>query len=195
MKNGIKAFLVTVIFVSAAGFGCASNNVRSAYDPDVDFGSYTTYQFYEDAGIGNGRYQSFFAQYMMDAIVIEMDKRGYTRSNNPDLFVNFNGVLEEKTQVTTTPVTMGGYYGYRRGYYSAWPSYGYATETRVSEYTEGTFNIDLVDAKRGRLVWEAVGQGRVSQSDLANLEERVNVGVPRYFASFPFIAGNSNPVK
>ena len=195
MCNRVKVCLAAVVLLSGAGFGCSSNNLRSAYDPDADFGSYRTYGFYQDAGAGSNRYKGFVAQYMIEAISEEMDKRGYTRSNTPDLLVNFNGVLEEKTQVTSTPVTVGGYYGYRRGYYSAWPAYGYATETRVSEYTEGTFNIDLVDARRNKLVWEAVGQGRVSQSDLRKMEERVKAGVPRFFATYPFIAGESNMVK
>lgn len=44
------------------------------------------------------------------------------------------------------------YYGYRRGYYSPWVGYSYATETTVSQYTEGTFNIDIVDARRQQLI-------------------------------------------
>jgi hypothetical protein len=150
----------------------------------------------ENAGPGGGNYQGFFAQYMVAAITIEMEKRGYTKADNPDLLVNFNGILQEKTQVRTTsaPPPMGGYYGYRGGYYGAWGGYGYATETHVSEYTEGTFNIDIIDNKQHQLIWEAVGKGRVSQKDLENLEEGVMKGVPKYFALYPFRAGDPNPV-
>jgi hypothetical protein len=88
----------------------------------------------------------------------------------------------------------GGYYGYRGGYYNTWGGYGYGTQTHVSQYTEGTFNIDLIDNKKEQLVWEAVGKGKVSQKDLENLEEGVMKGVPRYFASYPFRAGDPNPV-
>ena len=87
----------------------------------------------------------------------------------------------------------GGYYGYRTGYYGAWGGYGYGTETHVSQYTEGTFNIDLIDARRNQLVWEAVGQGQVSQKDLAELGDRVYRGVPKYFAKYPFTAGSGLP--
>lgn len=48
----------------------------------------------------------------------------------------------------------GGYYGYRRGYYDPWMGYGYGTTTQVSQYTEGTINIDLVDMAQKRMVWE-----------------------------------------
>jgi hypothetical protein len=70
-----------------------------------------------------------------------------------------------------------------------------ATETHVSEYTQGTFNIDLVDAKRKQLVWEAVGVGRVSDEALKNLEAGVKRGVPNYFSRYPFVAGSATPVK
>ena len=177
--------------------GCASGpNIMSDYDHDAPFGSYMTYNFMEGAGPENSSYQSFFSRYMIEAITIEMEKRGYTKSNNPDLLVNFNAVLQDKTDISTSPAPMtGGYYGYRRGYYSGWGvGYGYATETQVSQYTEGTFNIDVVDNAKRQLVWEAVGVGRVTEEKLENLRQRVMEGVPRFFAGYPFVAGSSDPV-
>lgn len=117
-------------------------------------------------------------------------------SSSPDLLVNFNAILQDKTQVRTTPSMNAGYYGYRRGYYDPWAGYGIgysSTETRVTQYTEGTFNIDLVDARRKRLVWEAVGKGKVTDRDFADLKNVVDEGVQRYFSHFPFVAGDSLP--
>jgi len=152
--------------------------------------------FYADAGPESTQYQSFFSKYMVNAIAKEMGARGYEKSNDPDLLVNFNAVLQEKTKVTTTPSSPSthAYYGYRRGFYDPWVDYDFGTETRVSQYTEGTFNIDLVDAKRQKLVWEAVGVGRVTRKDLENLEEGVNEGVPKFFALYPFRAGEGTPI-
>lgn len=177
--------------------GCASTpNILTDYDRSADFGSYATYNFMEGAGPDGGNYQGFFSQYMIAAIEIEMEKRGYTKAEDPDLWVNFNAILQDKTKVSTSPAAppMGGYYGYRGGYYGAWGGYGYGTETHVSQYTEGTFNIDLVDNARSQLVWEAVGVGRVSQEVRENLEEGVMQGVPKFFAGYPFRAGDPNPV-
>lgn len=188
--------IVGLAAIMLVASGCSSSNIRADYDPSVDFGDYKTYNFYKDAGPENTEYQSFFSEYMIAAISREMEDRGYTKSNNPDLLVNFNAILRDKTDVRTTPAPMMGmgYYGYRGGFYDPWMGYGYATETHVSQYTEGTFNIDLVDARRKKLVWEAVGVGRVSQKDLDELEERVNEGVPKFFATYPFVAGSSMPV-
>jgi len=183
--------------------GCASSsNILSDYDPSVDFGRYETYNFFADAGPRDTEYHSFFSQYMMTAISRELEARGYVKSENPDLLVNFNGILQEKTRVTTTPAPMmggmgmgmGGYYGYRGGFYEPWSGYGYAQETHVSQYTEGTFNIDLVDATLKRLVWEVVGVSNISRRDRSELEETVNRGVAKYFANYPFRAGSGTPV-
>jgi hypothetical protein len=198
MRNICEHHLGRAIILLAISLlaGCASSGkLRSDYDPTADFGSYRTYNFMAHAD--EQQYQTFFHQYMVEAITLEMENRGYTKSDNPDLLVNFNAMLQDKTQVRTTsappPPMYGGYYGYRSGYYGAWGAYPYGTETHVSQYTEGTFNIDLVDAKRKQLVWEAIGIGRVSDADLENLEERVKEGVPRFFERYPFVAGDPNP--
>jgi hypothetical protein len=195
--QAIRKFLnlAAILAIAAGASGCASDPIRSDYDPTADFSQYNTYNFFADAGPEQTNYQSFFSQYMVAAITREMEIRGYTKSDNPDLLVNFNAILQEKTDVRTTPAPMyGGYYGYRGGFYDPWMGYGYGTETHVSQYTEGTFNIDLVDARKKKLVWEAVGTGRISQKMLDELEERVNAGVPKFFAKYPFTAGSGVPV-
>jgi hypothetical protein len=184
-----------ILAMTMALNGCASSHdIRSDFDPEADFSQYKTYNFFADAGPHEGSYQSFFSQYMVAAISREMDARGYVKSDNPDLLVNFNAILSDKIDVRTTPAPMhSGYYGYRGGFYDPWMSYGYAQETSVSQYTEGTFNIDLVDARRKKLVWEAVGVGRVSQKAKEELQQRVNAGVAEYFKRYPFRAGSGVP--
>ena len=59
---------------------------------------------------------------------------------------------------------------------------------------EGTFNIDIIDAKKQQLVWEAVGVGRVNDKFRENLQQNVKDGVPNFFALYPFVAGNPTPV-
>ena len=191
----IPGYLCLILAVISLG-GCASNpKIMYDYDRSADFGSYRTYNLMDGAGPDYSNYVSFFTTYMIEAIEIEMEKRGYVKSRNPDLLVNFNAVLNDKTKVTQSPAPMtGGYYGYRGGMYSGWGGgYGYATETHVSQYTEGTFNIDIIDNARKQLVWEAVGVGRVTDSVRENLRERVREGVPKFFAGYPFVAGSSVP--
>lgn len=192
-KTIMRFFTISLLVVFASG--CSSQSkLRSAYDDSIDFSQYKTYNYIEGAGPNSDNYQSLFSQYMVKAIDKEMQSRGYTLSDAPDLLVNFNANLQDKTKVTTSPSMYGGgYYGYRRGYYDPWVGYGYGTDTHVSQYTEGTFNIDLIDPARKQLVWEAIGVGRINDDTFENLEEKVAAGVPRYFALYPFRAGDGTP--
>ncbi len=113
-------------------------------------------------------------------------------SDNPDLMINVSGRLQDKTKVTTTsdPYMSGGYYGYRRGAYGTRGGYGYGTTTHVSNYTEGTINVDMVDRAQKRMVWEGVAVGRVNEKR-SNDETRqaINSGITEMFAGYPFRAG------
>ena len=191
-----RHFVMLLLLANIAGCS-SSGTLRSDYDHSADFGAYKTWNFIDGAGPDYAGYESLFTQYMLEAITIEMNQRGYVMSDNPGLLVNFNAFVQDKTKVTQTsaPPPMGGYYGYRGGYYGAWGGYGYGTQTHVSQYTEGTFNIDIVDAKRQQLVWEAVGVGRITDDTRDNLHQKVMEGVPRFFALYPFVAGDPNPVQ
>ena len=191
--------IAVALLIATLMTGCATGStIRSDYDHSADFSQYQTYNFYVDAGPESTNYQSLFSQHMVRAITKEMDIRGYKISDDADLLVNFNAVLRDKTKVTTrsVPVSYRGYYGYRRGYYDPWSGYSHshATETHVSEYTEGTLNIDLVDAKNKKMVWEAVAVGRVREKTLRNIEQAVMETVPRFFETYPYRAGEAAPV-
>jgi hypothetical protein len=172
---------------------CASKpTIQSDYDHTVDFSQFKTYGFFNPMGIEGPNYSSIYGSIFRDAIGKEMESRGYTMSDTPDLMINVSGRLQDKTKVTTTtdPYMSGGYYGYRRGYYGTWGGYGYGTTTHVSNYTEGTVNVDLVDRNAKRMVWEGVAVGRVDDSK-TNEERRQSIydGIKEMFAGYPFRAG------
>ena len=172
---------------------CASKPViETDYDHTIDFSQYTTYGFFNPMGIENPNYSSIYGSIFRDAISKEMESRGYKMSDNPDLMINVSGRLQDKTKVTTTsdPYMGGGYYGYRRGAYGAWGGYGYGTQTHVSNYTEGTVNVDMVDRAMKRMVWEGVAVGRIDEKR-TNEESRTNIyaGIQEMFAGYPFRAG------
>jgi hypothetical protein len=188
-----KRLLLLLIAASALLLAACSSGpkIKADYDPSVDFSQYQTFNFYNPMGIENPSYSSLIGQMFREAITREMEQRGYTLSDNPDLMMNVSAILEDKTKVTTYNDPMyGGYYGYRRGYYDPWYGYGYGTSTHVSQYTEGTVNIDMVDAKAKRMVWEGIAVGRVNE-DRSNAEvrEAINSGVSEMFSTYPFRAG------
>ena len=169
--------------------GCASGpTVRSNVDQSADFAQYKTFGFVSPLGTDRAGYRSIVSQHLMDATQRELEARGMRRADSaPQLLVNFNAHLSEKLQVSPSmgPMYGGGYYGYRRGFYGAWPMY--ETNT-VTQYTQGTLNIDIVDAARKQLVWEGVVTDTVTQSDLEQIQPALYAAVAAAFAKYP-VAG------
>jgi len=184
---------VTMLVMS----GCASGpDVFINEDPSADFGAYKTYGFPPALSTDKaGGYSSLLSQYLKVAVSREMDARGYTESENPDLVVNFYLHTEEKIKTTQTP-TSSAYYGYRGGRYGTWGGYGggMGYETRVTQYTEGTLNVDLVDNNRDQLVWEAAMVGKISQDVMSNLESKVDEAIAELFVDYRYRAGSATPV-
>lgn len=54
-------------------------------------------------------------------------------------------------------------------------------EERVTQYTEGTLNIDLIGNKTNRLLWEGIAVGRVNENTYDNLEAKINEAVALIF--------------
>lgn len=179
----------------AAGLlaGCASGpTLRSDYDHSANFAQYRTFAFMSPLGTDRAGYSSLLTERLKQAARGQLEMRGYVYDESkPDLLVNFNGKLQEKTQVTPAPPPMGPYYGYRAGFYGGWPGYGWGDD--VYQYTEGTLNIDLIDARRRQLVWEGVATGEVNDLDKAQSAASVEQGVAQIFSQYPFRAGNGQP--
>ncbi len=190
----------TLLSVAVAGAvlalaGCASGpDVRVMSDSSVDFRQYQTFGFASPLGTDQGGYQSIVSQYLKAATTREMQARGLRYdAERPQLIVNFNASLADKLRTTTTSTpTMGygyggrGYYGYRSGLYNTWPLY--QDQTTVTQYKEGTLNIDVADAAKKQLVWESVVTDSVTSKMINNLEPSINAVVASAFAKFPIAA-------
>lgn len=181
--NFVRGVLTFVALAALAG--CASGpKIRVNQDPAVSMTQYRTFNYVEQLGTDRSGYESLVSTTLKDATTAELTKRGYQLAENPDFLVNFSGKLDDKLRVSSTPA-MGapyGYYGYRRGWYDPW--YGYDT-VDVDQYTQGTLNIDIVDAKAKRLVWESVAVGRVTEEVRENLSTRLREVVPQMLEKFP----------
>ncbi len=172
---------------------CASGpDVRVVSDQSVDFRGYQTYGFANPLGTDQGGYKTVVSQTLKAATGRELDARGLRYdAANPQLVVNFNAALTDKMKVTSTPtptMSMGvgygrGYYGYRGGMYSTWPLY--QDQTTVSQYKEGTLNIDIADVAKKQLVWEGVVVGTVTQKTYDNLDVTISNAVAAAFAKYP----------
>ena len=164
-------------------------NVRADYDRSVDFSGYRTWAFYAPLAIDKAGYSSLNAERMKTAVQNEMQARGYAYSEqSPDLLVNINAYINERQDVISTPqLQFRTYYNYR--YNSYVQSAFWTDRTDVYNYSEGTLNIDLVDALRKQLVWEGIAVGRMANTKPAQRDTRIDSTIGEIFAQYPHRAG------
>lgn len=172
---------------------CATGpRIYSSENPNVDFSSYRTYSYVDALGTDEpGEPTSLLTQFLMTAIDREMQARGYEHSDEGgELLVNFYVDTQEKIQSRTArpsgPYVGVSYYRFRSGLYIGWQDYA---ETDVSQYTEGTLNIDLADAARKELIWEGIAIGRVTEETRRDVQAAVDAVVPRIFDHYPYRNG------
>ncbi len=180
LRNAMLCLATLVLFAS-----CASKpKIHSVHESGVDFDSYETYAFLDSLTPEGQEYQSLVGKYLKESISTELKAVGMTEASSADaadVLIGFNISTKEKIQSTSSPSM---YYGYRGGYGYTWGA-GYGTETRISQYTEGTLNIDVVDAAQKQLVWEGVAVGRLKESEIKDLRTDVSTVVNMIFAEYP----------
>jgi hypothetical protein len=198
MFTSTLRFAAAGVAVALLAAGCASGpDIRADYDKSADFGKYRTYGFVAPATNDTTQFKSLAQQSMQSAAVREMESRGYTRSDTPDLVINFKGKLEEKTDIESTPAP---YYGPGWGYggwygapYGGYGMYG-GTEVTTHRYKVGTLVMDVVDREKRQVVFQGGIESVVTNEMLQNREAAITAAVAHIFSRYPFVAGQSAPV-
>jgi hypothetical protein len=193
-RRGLRPAVAFVLLALLAG--CVTGpRVRTDYDPGADFGQYRTWGFYEPIAMEEAGYSTWISDRIKDNVRREMAARGYRYVEaDPDLQVNFQGIVRERTDVWSVPRTDFQYfYSYRRRAYVAVPFW--YDEAQVYQYTEGTLTVDLVDAARNRMVWTGAAIGRVTRATPQEKLVEVDNAIAAIFAHYPYRAGSSAPVE
>lgn len=174
---------------------CATGpRVTTDGDPQADFSRYRSFAFFEPLALESRGYTTLLSGRLKDEARRQMEARGYVYdAAAPDLRVNINAFVEEKTDVVTFPTTgYATYYSNRARAFVTVPVWH--ERSRVMQYTEGTINIDLVDARANQLVWEGVAVGSAAGRTPAERRERAVASVVKIFERFPHRAGAASPV-
>ena len=187
----LGAALAIVALLAACATG---PRVRTDADPNANFAQYRTWDWYSPIAMEQHGYSTWMSERVKADIEREMTARGYRRATtSPDLRVNFQAAVAERTAVSTMPRSdVTWLWSYRARTYVAVPVW--YDQTQVSRYTEGTLTVDLVDARSNRLVWTGDAIGRVMARDPAQRAAQIDQSVAAIFARYPYRAGDGQPI-
>lgn len=174
VSKTIQLLSLTLLLVLGA---CSTVRVDADYDNKVDFSQYKTYAF-QKSGIDRAEISDLDKKRILRAIDTQMEAKGYTKSETPDLLVNI--FTKERERVDVNQYNAGWGYGWGWG----WNPYMWGGRNYVTTTTEGTLYIDLIDAKKKELIWQGKGSGYLEQSR-EKKEERINEFVSKVLAQFP----------
>ncbi|MBL0735343.1 DUF4136 domain-containing protein [Flavobacterium sp. GN10] len=166
-------FLLLLILTS-----CSTVTVYSDYDKTVDFTPYKTYAYFKP-GIDKVEISDLDKRRILRAIDDQMQAKGFTKSENPDLLVNI--FTKSREQVDVNQFTAGWGYGWGWGWN---PYMMYGGQTTVSTSTEGTLYIDLIDAKKKEMIWQGEGVGTLTRN-IDKKDEKIAEFVAKILAQYP----------
>ena len=110
------------------------------------------------------------------AIARELEAKGLSQSDNPDLYVNIGVVVKEEVQTRETDIREMQYLGQRNYHWEV-------QEIPIGTYNEGTVNIDLVDAAKNERVWEGSASAVILKNN-TKMQKSIDKGMKKAFKKF-----------
>ena len=171
---------------------CATGpSIRSDYDQKADFSRYRTFGYMSPLGTDKAGYSSLLTERLKDATRGQMEMRGYVYNTaDPDLLINFNGKLQQKTQVTQAPP------------YRSLLRLSQRLLWRLARLWLGRHRLSIhggyAEHRPGRRAPQAAGvgrrgRGRVRNPEMAASQQSVEKAVAQVFSKYPFRAGVAAP--
>ena len=172
MITKIFPFAIALLYLTS----CQSVRVVADYDKAAPFNSYKTYGFHKE-GVDRAEISDLDKRRILKAIETSLLEKGFTKSETPDLLVNF--FTKEKQQVNIYNNNFNSF-----GWGWGWGGPYFGAQYNVSNSTQGTLYIDLIDTKRKELIWQGIGRGNISTS-VKYKDERINEFVASILRQYP----------
>lgn len=170
MKN-VKFYLLIIL---VGFYACSTIRVSTDYDESTDFNSYKTFAFYK-SGIDKAKISDIDKKRILRAIELDLIKKGYEKSSSPDFLVSIFAKSRKKVNVDT-----------RYNNYMYYPSYfNNRDRVRVTQYTEGSLFIDLLDKKSTKLIWQGIGSDALRAKNGNKKNEKIQMFVAQILKDFP----------
>ena len=194
----IRHTAATLILLAVAA--CATKPPEPVVDfaPDYDFGQSKTIGFYALSGEVTGNNPTELTDFQRDridaALKAALEAKGFTfvdKTADADLLLSWHLNLMDKTDVKTyNSPSYGATVGYSRyNRYAMYNCYNCMNQTdvRVSEYTQGTFIIDMIDPDENASIWRSVTQSKLKEETIRD-QAALDSAAVRVLAAFP-VAG------
>jgi Domain of unknown function (DUF4136) len=154
------------------------------FEPSYDFSQYTSYHWDEPdtQPTGDPRLDNnpFFVNRLHSAVHWELANRGiHYQAAGPAIAVHHHAVVRDRVEV-----------------YEADKDAGYTSEygpgTQVLQYQEGTFLVDIADARTNEIIWR--GWARLDLDKALNdpglMAQEIDRAIGKMFESFPIKPGS-----
>ena len=177
---------------------CETMQVSHDYNPAVDFAKFRTWAWKDPAvqyQPNNPMLRSDLTeQRIVQAISGQLDQRGLrpaAAGSKPDLQVQAWLIVANRQEQVVTNYGYGGPWGGPWGGYWGGPWEGYwgapmYNETRNVVYQVGTLQIDLIDAKDGKLVWRGSAEKVIDSSPTpSERSAAINEAVTKILSTYP----------
>lgn len=196
IRNAVAAAAILVALAACV----TAPEVRTQAAPGLDLGSYTTYNYVQHPGTDRGNYRSITTRYLEQAVDRQMAARGFTKSDHPQLLIDFHTSTRDRLRGE-----MGPYWGYGWGVGWGWGAgwgwgpgwwggpgpWGPAGWNDIEAYTEGTLTLDVIDARNKDAIWTGSAVSRVYQAALEHPEASIDQTIAGIFTKFPKQPGQS----
>jgi len=171
---------LTGLMILLIAGACSSIRVSSDFDRDGNFANYKTYAYTEEAQqlpIDDLNKRRIFS-----AIDKELAAKGFSKSDNPDVWIDLKLKAEQKESATATSTP--SYYG--AGYRYGWGG-GFSTTTiNYEKYVEGTLFVDMIDVSKKQLVWQGRAVKTIDPESSADKREKnINYAIQQIFTQYP----------
>ena len=191
----IRHTAATLILLAVAA--CATKPPEPVVDfaPDYDFGQSKTIGFYALSGEVTGNNPTELTDFQRDridaALKAALEAKGFTfvdKTADADLLLSWHLNLMDKTDVKTyNSPSYGATVGYSRyNRYAMYSCYNCMNQTdvRVSQYTQGTFIIDMIDPDENASIWRSVTQSKLKEETIRD-QAALDSAAVRVLAAFP----------
>ncbi|RZK27928.1 MAG: DUF4136 domain-containing protein [Hymenobacter sp.] len=183
--NAFIHYLKPSLVALALGFAACSANERLTQvdqKTGINFDRYQTYSFMDEVARNDSAFQRSGTGIfdLKRAVTQELERRGYRKAAQPDLWVNIGMVTQQRVQTRQANFQTDGapqYIGQRNYHWDA-------RDVPVGQYQEGTATIELVDAARKELVWQGTTTSVLSKTPTRSAKQ-IDKAVEAVFEQFP----------